>query len=237
MRLGIGIVCCVLSAALTARAADLTEAQRRASSAALEVMQRTGFLQIPVDRAAVAETSLDEATKKKLDDTFVGLEADLRPLVTSVQTDPSSIDDAVFQGRQFAQKALSAVRQAVSDDQYKGLVQRTRLVQVQLMAISAGPAAFARAASELRLTPEQRKKMDALLTETAAQVRHLTDSLMNQDRVVPSAEQLVRVTLDARKRLRAIFTDDQRKTLDDNTNLEPPKSDGLQLRPGRGRQR
>jgi len=212
------LFCCVMALTCVARAADPTDAERRASSAALSFMHRTGFLQIAANRQAVSEVPLDDATKKKVDDTFVRMESDLRPLIASVQTDPDSLETISRQGQQIVRKAQDQVRQLLSEAQYEALARRTRLVQAQLMAVTAGSPAFREAKTALQVTSDQGNRMDALLSETSAKVRKLTDSLTNEERMIPSAEQLVTVALDARKRLRAILTEDQLKQLDESTN-------------------
>jgi hypothetical protein len=209
----------------TAQAADPTEAERRASSAALSLMHRTGFLQIPVNRQAIAETTLDDPLKKQIDTIFVRMESDLRPLIAGVQTNPDSVDSLIKDGRKIVAAAQDELRKLVTDDQYDQLARRTRLVQIQLMAITAGPHTFDEARAALQLNADQQKKMDALLNSTGTKVRKLTDALTSEEQMVPSAEQLVTVAVDARKQLRAMLNEDQLKKLDESTNTaltDPP---------------
>jgi hypothetical protein len=212
------VVIFIAALAGSARPAEPTDAERRANSAALSLMNRTGFLQIAASRQAVAEVPLEEATKVKVDDIFVRMESDLRPLIAAVQTDPDSLDANIRRGRQVVAKAQEEVRQLLTDEQFQALGRRTRIVQAQLMAVTAGPAAFREAKTALQLTPEQAKKLDQLLSETAAKSRKLTDALTNEERMVPSAEQLVTVATEARKKLREILTTEQLKQLDESTN-------------------
>lgn len=214
----VSLIVALLALSAGVRAADPNDAERRANSAALSLMHRTGFLQIAVNRQAVAETSLDESAKKQIDTIFVRMESDLRPLVAGVQTNPDSVESLVRQGRQIVSAAQDQVHNVVSDEQYDQLSRRTRLVQIQLMAITAGPHTFDEARSALQLTADQQKKMDVLLKQTNATVRKLTDALTNEEQMIPSAEQLVVVALDARKQLRAMLSDDQRTKLDESTN-------------------
>ena len=226
---GLAILCCLAGLPSIARAADPTDAERRANSAALSLMHRTGFLQIAANRQAVAEVSLDEATKKKIDDIFVRMESDLRPLIAAIQTDPDSLETTTRRGRQIVAKAQDEVRQLLTEEQYAALARRTRIVQAQLMAVTAGPAAFREAKTALHVTDDQGKRLDALLSETEAKSRKLTDALTNEERMIPSAEQLVSVAIDARKRLREILTGDQLKQLDESTNtalVEAPQGRG-----------
>lgn len=227
---------CTLAIALamliagTARAADPTEADRRADAAALSLMQRTGFLQIAVDRQAVSETTLDDSLKKQVDAVFARMDADLRPLIAGAQTDPDTVETLVRQGRRIVSAAQEEVHKLVGDDQYEQVARRTRLVQIQLMAITAGPHTFDEARAALQLTAAQQKQVDELLNRTGAKVRRLTDSLTDEQQMVPSAEQLVTVALQTRKQLRAILTEEQLKTLDESTNLSvsqtPPRPRG-----------
>ena len=207
----------------TARAADPTEAERRASSAALSLMHRTGFLQIAVNRQAIAETTLDDSLKKQLDTIFVRMESDLQPLIAGVQTNPDSLDSLIREGRKIVATAQDELHKLVSDDQYAQLARRTRLVQIQLMAITAGPHTFDEARAALQLSAEQQKKMDVLLNATGTKVRKLTDALTSEERMVPSAEQLVTVAIDARKQLRAMLSEEQLRKLDESTNLDVPE--------------
>ena len=212
------LVICVVAPTCIARATEPTDTERRANSAALSLMNRTGFLQIAANRQAVAEVPLEEATKKKIDDIFVRMDSDLRPLIAAVQTDPDSLDANIRRGRQLVAKAQDEVHQLLTEEQYAALARRTRIVQAQLMAVTAGAPAFREAKTALQLTPEQGKKLDQLLSETAARSRKLTDALTNEERMVPSAQQLVTVATDARKKLREILTSDQLKQLDESTN-------------------
>ena len=222
-------VLCFVSLVISARAAEPSESERRANAAALTLMRATGFLQIPVNRQAVAETELDESLKRQVDTVFLRMESDLRPLIAAVQNDPGSLESLVTQGRKIVAAAQEEVQKLIPTDQYARLARRTRLVQTQLMAITAGPHTFDEARAALQLTPDQQTKIDALLRETSGQVRKLTNSLTNEERMTASAEQLVTVALDARKRLRAVLTEDQLKGLDDSTNttgLDPPSGSG-----------
>jgi Spy/CpxP family protein refolding chaperone len=191
-----------------------------------QVWQAAQLPQVRALRQAVAESSLDEAKRKKIGEALHTFEGDLRGMIGDARKDPSKAEEILKKMHAYQADQEAIVRRPLTDDEYKSLGRQSQGIEIQVAALASGPRDFVKDLDEgFKLTAEQKAKFAPAIDRLAEKVRAVTDDLRRADdpkadpkeigaRYMDGLDELAGLALEARKQIRSALTDEQRKKFD-----------------------
>lgn len=147
-------------------------------------------------------TVVDEAQKAKVAALLQQAEADSRAALAPTRHSPAATASALAQVRALTEQIARRLHANLDASQYEVLSNRTRLVQLQLTAMTLPPEQLATILSNLPLSDDQRTRLEAIQSPVAIEHRQL---LQSGSQAVPSVkaslQQRVAFVLDETQRL------------------------------------
>ena len=211
--LGVVVIICMglvgPAAAQTAPRSDL-----QAGTAAMLVAGQLKLFQLPVVIESIGELPVDEAMKTSARDAVREAQAQIHPLLEAAENDPKSVQDLVARGKPILTRMADRLRKLLTPQQYQSLIDRTRLIQQEMMALTLDSKSVDRLFNELRLSSEQREAVKPTVEQTTSRTTQLLRELSEGRHMSTAADEMVTVALDGRRRFRAVLTEEQRNQLD-----------------------
>jgi hypothetical protein len=226
----LGTVCWATAGSLSRAAPSDPDAADEKSVKIGEVWQASEVWQLPILRLAVSESTVDDATRRKATEALLKYESQLRQMIADAQKDPSQAANVLEKLRAFQGQQNAAIQSLFNKDQWEQIGKLNSSLALQLTALSSDPQSFMAAIDKrLKLTAEQKAKIDPTVARMAAKLKSLKADLKRADVpagthakiVIEEFDGMVSASIDARAEIRKALTPDQLRRFDSGITYGP----------------
>ncbi|HEY8751805.1 MAG TPA: hypothetical protein VIM11_27740 [Tepidisphaeraceae bacterium] len=178
------------------------------------MMDRSGYLQCSMAVRAAAEADVSPDLKQDITRFFSQYQTQVRPLIDAAKKNPRSLDKLIADSNAISTSKAGELHRLMSHPQYPAFAHQVKVVQNELNLLTTQPLLFQQGFDTLKLSPDQRSKIEPLLGDANKRLQNQQTSAFNGANLADLAEETMTTGLKTRDAIRSNMTPEQTKVWD-----------------------
>lgn len=194
----------------------------------VQVWQTSGVLQMPILRLAIAESNIDETTKRKASESLLGYESELHKLIADAEKNPANAQKVLEKVQTFQRQQSAQITALFTKDQWEEIGKKNNAIALQLTGLSSDPASVLAALDKAeKLTAPQIAKIQPSIVHLADQLKafkanlaHAADPKSRAKEMIDGFDSTLSAAIDVRSQIREALNAEQLKDFDSGMSYE-----------------